>query len=267
MIWLIETVRALTADRRANNQSRHRRPEHCPPGRQIIGSHLCRALIARGDRVTAIDNPSTGHRENLSDLLTCPEFRLIVGGITTHRPCRRGALRGSCTRNRIPRSIANTSGAAIPAIRAVPGLHARAQRLINSEGSTARTGSNHEQSSITTVAVIRPPSVPISMKDSTVHGQDKAFRRADVRTTATTSPPVRRNIGAPTEYERMNDPKRTTGAGLMKDLDGEVGCQASRSPPRVVRVLLGQDFGKRVIIEHPLDVLGDLFALQQNSFQ
>ncbi|WP_157187136.1 NAD-dependent epimerase/dehydratase family protein [Nocardia vinacea] len=59
-----------------------------------MGSHLCRALIARGDRVTAIDNPSTGHRENLSDLLACPEFRLVVGDITTHRSCRRGALRG-----------------------------------------------------------------------------------------------------------------------------------------------------------------------------
>ena len=29
----------------------------------------------------------------------------------------------------------------------------------------------------------------------------------------------------------------------------------------------GQDLGKRVIVEHPLDVLGDLFALQQNRFQ
>ncbi|MEU1957342.1 NAD-dependent epimerase/dehydratase family protein [Nocardia rhamnosiphila] len=52
-------------------------------GAGFIGSHLCRALLERGDRVTAIDNLSTGHRENLTALLPHPRFRLIVGDITT----------------------------------------------------------------------------------------------------------------------------------------------------------------------------------------
>lgn len=40
----------------------------------FIGSHLCDALLARGDQVTVLDNLSTGRRENLSD--AC---KLIVG--------------------------------------------------------------------------------------------------------------------------------------------------------------------------------------------
>lgn len=37
-------------------------------GAGFIGSHLCRALIDRGDYVTAIDNLSTGHSENLTGI-------------------------------------------------------------------------------------------------------------------------------------------------------------------------------------------------------
>ncbi len=36
-------------------------------GAGFIGSHLCDALVARGDRVRVLDDLSTGHRENLPD--------------------------------------------------------------------------------------------------------------------------------------------------------------------------------------------------------
>ncbi len=45
----------------------------------FIGSHLARALLARGDRVRGIDDFSTGQRQNLADL---PSLDLIEGSIT-----------------------------------------------------------------------------------------------------------------------------------------------------------------------------------------
>jgi UDP-glucose 4-epimerase len=45
-------------------------------GAGFIGSHLCDALIARGDTVRVLDDLSTGHRENLP-----PGIDLIVGDI------------------------------------------------------------------------------------------------------------------------------------------------------------------------------------------
>jgi dTDP-glucose 4,6-dehydratase len=43
-------------------------------GAGFLGSHLCRALMARGDEVVAIDNLLTGRRENLDDLFGRPGF-------------------------------------------------------------------------------------------------------------------------------------------------------------------------------------------------
>jgi dTDP-glucose 4,6-dehydratase len=43
-------------------------------GAGFLGSHLCRALLARGDEVVAIDNLLTGRRENLDDLFGRPGF-------------------------------------------------------------------------------------------------------------------------------------------------------------------------------------------------
>jgi dTDP-glucose 4,6-dehydratase len=43
-------------------------------GAGFLGSHLCRALMARGDEVVAIDNLLTGRRENLDDLFGQPGF-------------------------------------------------------------------------------------------------------------------------------------------------------------------------------------------------
>lgn len=50
-------------------------------GAGFIGSHLCDALIARGDRVTVLDNLSTGRLENINHLLQNPNFQFINGTI------------------------------------------------------------------------------------------------------------------------------------------------------------------------------------------
>src|SRR5882757_8509371 len=42
-------------------------------GAGFIGSHLCDALVARGDSVRVLDDLSTGHRSNLPALATLIE--------------------------------------------------------------------------------------------------------------------------------------------------------------------------------------------------
>ncbi|MFP5327375.1 MAG: UDP-glucuronic acid decarboxylase family protein [Acidimicrobiia bacterium] len=43
-------------------------------GAGFLGSHLCRALLARGDEVVAIDNLITGSMRNIEDLVGQPSF-------------------------------------------------------------------------------------------------------------------------------------------------------------------------------------------------
>ena len=43
-------------------------------GAGFLGSHLCRALVARGDEVVAIDNLITGSMRNIEDLIGNPAF-------------------------------------------------------------------------------------------------------------------------------------------------------------------------------------------------
>jgi UDP-glucose 4-epimerase len=50
-------------------------------GAGFIGSHLCEALVARGHRVTALDDLSTGRRENLAALQGSQRFALVTGSI------------------------------------------------------------------------------------------------------------------------------------------------------------------------------------------
>lgn len=50
-------------------------------GAGFIGSHLAAALLARGDRVTVVDDESTGSAGNLSDLRGLPGFRYVRGSI------------------------------------------------------------------------------------------------------------------------------------------------------------------------------------------
>ncbi|GGL27985.1 NAD-dependent epimerase/dehydratase family protein [Nocardia jinanensis] len=45
-------------------------------GAGFLGSHLCRRLLGRGDRVTAIDNFSTGRAAAVADLADDPRFTL-----------------------------------------------------------------------------------------------------------------------------------------------------------------------------------------------
>ena len=50
-------------------------------GAGFIGSHLCDALIKRGDSVVVLDNFSTGNKQSIEHLLTNSSFELIEGSI------------------------------------------------------------------------------------------------------------------------------------------------------------------------------------------
>ena len=50
-------------------------------GAGFIGSHLCDALIQRGDSVLVLDNLSTGNKKNINHLLSNPLFELTEGSI------------------------------------------------------------------------------------------------------------------------------------------------------------------------------------------
>ena len=50
-------------------------------GAGFIGSHLCDALIKRGDSVHVLDNLSTGNKKNIEHLLDNPKFTLTEGSI------------------------------------------------------------------------------------------------------------------------------------------------------------------------------------------
>jgi len=50
-------------------------------GAGFIGSHLTEALLARGDRVTVVDDESTGTAANLRACSDHPRFRLVRGSI------------------------------------------------------------------------------------------------------------------------------------------------------------------------------------------
>ncbi|MCB2124737.1 MAG: GDP-mannose 4,6-dehydratase [Rhodobacteraceae bacterium] len=50
-------------------------------GAGFIGSHLSERLVAEGHSVTALDDLSTGRRENLAGLVGSNRFRLVVGTI------------------------------------------------------------------------------------------------------------------------------------------------------------------------------------------
>jgi UDP-glucose 4-epimerase len=50
-------------------------------GAGFVGSHLCEALLARGEQVVALDDLSTGHPRNLRELDGRPGFSLREGSI------------------------------------------------------------------------------------------------------------------------------------------------------------------------------------------
>lgn len=51
-------------------------------GAGFIGSHLCRALLRRGEHVVCMDNFFTGRIENICDMLTNPDFELMRHDVT-----------------------------------------------------------------------------------------------------------------------------------------------------------------------------------------
>ena len=55
-------------------------------GAGFIGSHLCDALLARGDEVVAVDNLLTGRRSNIEHLADAPGFRFVEHDVTTPLP-------------------------------------------------------------------------------------------------------------------------------------------------------------------------------------
>jgi UDP-glucose 4-epimerase len=63
-------------------------------GAGFIGSHLAEALVARGDRVSIIDDLSTGSLENLTALADHPDVEVVVDTVLNHEALRR--LMGTC---------------------------------------------------------------------------------------------------------------------------------------------------------------------------
>ena len=55
-------------------------------GAGFLGSHLCEALLARGDEVVCVDNLCTGRRRNIAHLESNPAFRFIKADITKPFP-------------------------------------------------------------------------------------------------------------------------------------------------------------------------------------
>src|SRR5438105_1914667 len=53
-------------------------------GAGFIGSHLCRALLERGDDVIAIDNLLTGNIANVEELFSLPEFTFMRHDVSTY---------------------------------------------------------------------------------------------------------------------------------------------------------------------------------------
>ena len=52
-------------------------------GAGFLGSHLCEALLARGDAVVCVDDLSTGAAENVAHLRAEPGFELVVADVST----------------------------------------------------------------------------------------------------------------------------------------------------------------------------------------
>lgn len=50
-------------------------------GAGFLGSHLCEALVSRGDEVVCLDNLSTGSEENLANLLGRPDFHFLEADV------------------------------------------------------------------------------------------------------------------------------------------------------------------------------------------
>ena len=52
-------------------------------GAGFLGSHLCDAIIARGDSVVCVDNLSTGRQDNVAHLMGRPEFTFVEADVSS----------------------------------------------------------------------------------------------------------------------------------------------------------------------------------------
>ena len=57
-------------------------------GAGFIGSNLCEYFLSKGHVVRCLDNFSTGHRYNIADFISNPNFTLIEGDIRNPEDCR-----------------------------------------------------------------------------------------------------------------------------------------------------------------------------------
>jgi dTDP-glucose 4,6-dehydratase len=55
-------------------------------GGGFVGSHICEALLARGDQVVAVDNFSTSRKDNVENLLDASGFELVVADVVEELP-------------------------------------------------------------------------------------------------------------------------------------------------------------------------------------
>ena len=58
-------------------------------GAGFIGSHLVRTLLAKGEKVTALDDLSTGKQENIDAFLDHPHYTFIKGDIKDAATCEK----------------------------------------------------------------------------------------------------------------------------------------------------------------------------------
>ena len=59
-------------------------------GAGFVGSHLCRALLARGEEVVAVDNFATSSREVVQSLAGYPGFTFVEGDVCARPPVQGG---------------------------------------------------------------------------------------------------------------------------------------------------------------------------------
>ncbi|MFL2570864.1 MAG: SDR family oxidoreductase [Parvicellaceae bacterium] len=81
-------------------------------GAGFIGSNLCEALLQSNNKVTCLDNFITGKKDNLTPLMSNPNFNLIEGDIRNIKDCEQ-AVKGNeivlhqAALGSVPRSIAD----------------------------------------------------------------------------------------------------------------------------------------------------------------
>lgn len=81
-------------------------------GAGFIGSNLCEELIQRNNNVVCLDNLATGKRENISALITHPNFTFLEGDIRNLEMCLRATknidfVLHQAALGSVPRSIEN----------------------------------------------------------------------------------------------------------------------------------------------------------------